>query len=151
MVKDFVMKIQNPRYNESGTIDCEINHPDYGWTPFTASPNDPEQHGRDIFEAVKDIAAPYVPPPDPTPEEILAAERAGWSCTRAQGKLAIGPEIWAKVVALADDPETPWGLKVAIYDTYEWRRLDPDMDALIWAMQLTPEEADDLFRLAMTL
>ena len=89
--------------------------------------------------------------PEPTPEEILAAERAAMICTRAQGKLAIGPEVWAQVVAMADDPETPWGLKVAIYDTYEWRRLDPNMDVLIWAMQLTPEEADDLFRLAMTL
>jgi len=78
-------------------------------------------------------------------------QRAAMICTRAQGKLAIGPEIWAQVVALADDPETPWGLRVAVHDTYEWRRLDPNMDALIWAMQLTPEEADDLFRLAMTL
>ena len=88
---------------------------------------------------------------EPTPEEALQAERAAMICTRAQGKLAIGPEIWAQVVALADDPETPWGLRVAVHDTYEWRRLDPNMDALIWAMQLTPEEADDLFRLAMTL
>ena len=92
--------------------------------------------------------------PNATPEEIAAAleaERASMVCTRAQGKLAIGPEVWAKVVAMADEPETPWGLKVAVYDTYEWRRLDPNMDVLIWAMQLTPEEADDLFRLAMTL
>ena len=96
----------------------------------------------------RDDIAPYAPP---TPEEILAAERAAMVCTRAQGKLAIGPEVWAQVVAMADEPDTPWGLKVAIYDTYEWRRLDPNMDVLIWAMQLTPEEADDLFRLAMTL
>jgi hypothetical protein len=87
----------------------------------------------------------------PTPEEALASERAAMICTRAQGKLAIGPEIWAQVVAMADDPETPWGLRVAVHDTYEWRRLDTNMDALIWAMQLTPEDADDLFRLAMTL
>ena len=97
---------------------------------------------------------PSEPAPAPTPEEIAAAleaERADMVCSRAQGKLAIGPEVWAQVVAMADDPETPWGLKVAIFDTYEWRRLDPNMDVLIWAMQLTPDEADDLFRLAMTL
>jgi hypothetical protein len=55
------------------------------------------------------------------------------------------------VVALADDPDTPWGLKVAVQDTVEWERMDQDMAALIWAMQLTDEQADDLFRLAMTL
>ena len=89
-------------------------------------------------------------PPVPR-EPNIEEQRAAMICTRAQGKLAIGPEVWAQVVAMADEPDTPWGLKVAIFDTYEWRRLDPNMDVLIWAMQLTPEEADDLFRLAMTL
>lgn len=93
-----------------------------------------------------------------TPEEIanaeaqaLIQERAEMSCSRAQGKMAIGADVWAQVEAMANAPETPWALKVVIYDTYEWRRLDPNMDALIWAMGLTQEQADDLFRLATTL
>lgn len=85
------------------------------------------------------------------PAEILAVERASMVCSRRQGKLAIGPEIWDSVEALASAPDTPWGLRVAVYDAIEWRRLDEDMAALIWAMDLTEEEADDLFRLAMTL
>ena len=87
----------------------------------------------------------------PSDAELLAAERAAMKCTRQQGKLALGPTEWAGVVALADDPDTPWGLKVAVQDTVEWERMDQDMAALIWAMQLTDEQADDLFRLAMTL
>lgn len=39
---------RNPVRN-GDVIDCEINHPVYGWVPFTASPEDPEQHGRDLF------------------------------------------------------------------------------------------------------
>ena len=148
MAKDFVMDIRNAKYNHAGTIDCEIKHPRYGWIPFTADPNDVEPLGAQVFERVKGMAGACAPL---TPEETLAYERASMVCSRSQGKLAIGPEIWGQVVALAEDPETPWGLKVAIYDTYEWRRLDPNMDALIWAMDLTQEEADDLFRLAMTL
>ena len=101
------------------------------------------------FDALKDTAHDWHEIPDQSPS--VEEQRASMVCSRAQGKLAIGPEIWGQVVALAEDPETPWGLKVAIYDTYEWRRLDPNMDALIWAMDLTQEEADDLFRLAMTL
>ena len=85
------------------------------------------------------------------PATLLAQERRAMTCSRAQGKTVIGPDIWNQVTALAKDMETPWGLKVVIYDTYVWNRLDPNMDALIWAMGLTPEQADDLFRTAMDL
>ena len=87
----------------------------------------------------------------PDPAEILAAERAAMVCTRQQGKLALGPTVWASVLTMVDDPDTPWGLRVAIEDTVEWRRTDEDMQALVWAMGLSEEQADDLFRLAMTL
>jgi len=87
----------------------------------------------------------------PDPAELLAQERASMVCTRQQGKLALGPTVWASVLALASEPDTPWGLKVAIEDTVEWRRTNEDMQALVWAIGLTEEQADDLFRLAMTL
>ena len=90
-------------------------------------------------------------PQAPTAAEALAVERAAMKCTRQQGKLALGATVWAGVVALADDATTPWGLKVAVSDTVEWERMNQDMAALIWAMQLTDAQADDLFRLAMTL
>lgn len=96
-------------------------------------------------------AGPYIPPPEPTPEEILERERASWWCSRRQGKLVLGEEKWNEVVALADDPDMPWGLRVAVHDTYEWHRNSEEMAALIWAMGLTEEEADDLFRAAMAV
>jgi hypothetical protein len=86
-----------------------------------------------------------------TSEQILTEERYQMTCTRAQGKTAIGAEVWAKVLTIADDPEMPWGLKVVVYDAQVWNRLDANMEALIWAMDLTQEQADDLFRLAMGL
>jgi len=89
--------------------------------------------------------------PQEDPEQELKAWRENASCTRAQGKLAIGPEVWGQVVTMLDDPETPWGLRVAVEDTPVWNRNNEDMAALIWAMGLTEEQADDLFRLAVTL
>jgi hypothetical protein len=86
-----------------------------------------------------------------SPATLVAQERAAMTCSRAQGKTVIGADIWNQVIVLAEDMETLWGLKVVIYDTYVWNRLDPNMDALIWAMGLTPEQADDLFRAAMDL
>jgi hypothetical protein len=84
-------------------------------------------------------------------QPTLAEQRAEMSCSRAQGMVVIGATVWAQVIALAEDPDTPWALKVAVYNTYEWRRLSSDMDTLTWAMNLTPEEADALFVAAMAL
>lgn len=57
-----MIEYRNPAYNENGTIDVEINHPDFGWIPFTASADDVEPHGRQIFNDLQDEAAPYVAP-----------------------------------------------------------------------------------------
>jgi len=70
------MEFRNCKYTESGNIDCEINHPEFGWIPFTASPNDCEEHGREIYaEAIKGEVAPYEPPPPPTDAEFAAQVR----------------------------------------------------------------------------
>lgn len=92
------MEIRNPIFNVFGTIDCEINHPSYGWIPFTADPNDVEQSGRDIHAtALLMGTAPYQPPPPPTPEEeaaALAAERAAMRLTFAQLLIGLVTEAW---------------------------------------------------------
>ncbi|ABE58738.1 DUF4376 domain-containing protein [Chromohalobacter israelensis] len=41
-----------PALNASGGIDCEIDHPDYGWIPFTASPDDDEPAGRALYRRI---------------------------------------------------------------------------------------------------
>lgn len=46
-------EVRHPKYNVDGvTVDCEINHPVFGWVPFTASPSDVEVHGRAIYQAL---------------------------------------------------------------------------------------------------
>lgn len=72
------MLTRNLQYaNTEGTlIDMEIEHPVYGWIPFTASPNDPEEHGRVLYSEAKEgklgQIAPYVEP-EPLPEPIPQA------------------------------------------------------------------------------
>ena len=53
------------KYNENGTIDTEINHPQFGLIPITVSKDDPET--AHIFDKLKDTAEPYTPP-------VLSAE-----------------------------------------------------------------------------
>lgn len=42
---------RNPVRISESAINLELNHPVYGWIPFTASPDDVELHGREIYEA----------------------------------------------------------------------------------------------------
>ncbi|KFF48785.1 hypothetical protein GY26_12330 [Gammaproteobacteria bacterium MFB021] len=43
---------RNPTRHADGTLDCEIEHPELGWIPFTASPDDLEPLGREIHAAI---------------------------------------------------------------------------------------------------
>ena len=141
------MDIRNAQFNAAGTIDCEIDHPRHGWIPFTADPNDVEPLGARVFDAVKDTAAAYVPPPEPTPEEILAAERAAMICTPAQMRLALHRmDLLAQVQGIADsDAEASivWEYATQIV------RTSPLIEAL--GSDFSPEQIDDIFRAAMAV
>ena len=82
------MDIRNPAFTADNRIDCEIEHPNFGWIPFTADPNDPEQHGRDIYAAALEAGpAAYVPP---TQEELDAAAAR---VVRAERDYRLAPEV----------------------------------------------------------
>jgi hypothetical protein len=81
LAEDFVMDYRAPAFNAFGTIDCEIEHPIYGWIPFTCDPNDKgaELDAAAFYAEMRPHAAPYIPPPAPpapTPEEVYARMRA---------------------------------------------------------------------------
>ena len=44
-----MMNYRNACFNDIGTIDCEVEHPVRGWMPFTASPDDVEPFGREMY------------------------------------------------------------------------------------------------------
>jgi hypothetical protein len=76
------MDIRKPVFTAENRIDCEINHPDYGWVPFTADPNDVEKSGREIYKiALAMKPAPYVAPRPvvPTKEEQEALRHAAYT------------------------------------------------------------------------
>ena len=61
------MEFRNPFFSGPSRIDCEIDHPSFGWIPFTATPDDTEPLGSEIYDAAVGLnLAPYVAPqPDP--------------------------------------------------------------------------------------
>ena len=134
------MESRNPVFTETGTIGCEINHPEFGWIPFTASANDVEPLGGELFDRHSGDAAPYVaPPPPPPPIEVL-------ECSPAQMRIALHRAgLLAQVQAIVDaDPEAAilWEYATTI------ERNNPFIDAL-GIGPFAPEQIDDLFRAAM--
>jgi hypothetical protein len=72
------MEYRNAKYiNDNGWIDCEINHSEYGWIPYTLDPNDTDMtiNNNDLLAAMNangDVAA-YVPPTAAEIDAKLAA------------------------------------------------------------------------------
>tara|TARA_R110002124_G_scaffold47714_1_gene141538 strand:+ start:129 stop:530 length:402 start_codon:yes stop_codon:yes gene_type:complete len=75
------MNYRNAKYiNDSGWIDCEIEHPVHGWIPYTLDPADTDMtvNNDDLLAAmtVADDVAAYVPPTQEELDALLAkAER----------------------------------------------------------------------------
>lgn len=152
------MLIRNPIYTADGRIDCEIEHPIHGWVPFTADPNDVEEHGRLIHaDALAMGPAPYVAPP-PRPEPVPRA------ITFAQLLIGLVTEKWITVeegrawrdrvslpaqvqwVIQALPEEEQFAAETRALAPSEILRADPLVAAMGEAAGKTEEEMDDFFR-----
>ncbi|WP_044547581.1 hypothetical protein [Mesorhizobium japonicum] len=123
------MEYRNAAFNQFGTVDLEINHPEYGWIPFTASPDDSEELGREIFASASPIAASYDPkttvPARPMVRKSVVQARiiAAGKMPAAYVALTANPVYFARWFA-PDHPE--------VYCD------DPDAVALVQALGLDP-------------
>lgn len=75
------MEVRAPYLNADGSINCEVNHPLFGWIPFTAREDDVEAHGREIFALAAAMNPPPAPPgPAPDPK-LVGVEFQGVMCS----------------------------------------------------------------------
>ena len=144
-----------PRYNALGTIDCEIEHSQFGWIPFTASEDDPEEHGRSIYQTILDSGEQIAPYEPPSPEEILARERATMVVTRRQAKQqlvikGVYDQIQPAIDAIEDATQRAL-VQIYFNDADTWERLNDDLITLGHAVGLSDEQMDELFRKAALL
>ncbi|RUT80940.1 MULTISPECIES: hypothetical protein [unclassified Mesorhizobium] len=135
------MEYRNPTYNTNGGIDMEVDHPAFGWIPFTASPEDPEELGRTLFEDTKGTAAPYVAPPAPTVEEIRAAmpSLSPRQIRLALNDIGITSADVATQLAGNEAGTIEWN-----YATY-FKRTHPLIVSLTPAFSLTEAQVDSLW------
>lgn len=67
--------VRNPAYNADGYIDLEINHPDYGWIPYTLNMSDEDTTvDNDKLKSIVDTmkVAEYVYPEVPQQDAEVA-------------------------------------------------------------------------------
>ena len=149
------MQTRNPKHNADNTIDMEIEHPVYGWIPFTASPDDVEELGRVLHAAaiageLGPVAA-YIPPPEPTFEERLAAARASATLTRREFfQQLIVWNLYDTVMAMADDPTVPLEVRVDLKEATSFDRTWPTLVQMAHSMGFTDEQLDALFGIEVT-
>ena len=138
-----------------GVIDCEINHPKFGWIPYTLDPADTDQtiNNAALLQAMQanNDVSDYVPPTPPTEAELLAAERAAMKCSRLQGRLVLGEATCDALDAIAADDLTPWAMRQTIQNAIEWSRTSQAMTELGYLLGYSDTQMDDLFRQAMTV
>lgn len=139
------MNVRSPKHATSGSIDCEYNHPVFGWIPFSASPTDSEALGRSIyFKAIAGDFGPISPLPPPPPPVVPQ------KVTRAQFILAL------LQLDLLDDVEAAIAVadratQINYEERLEFERTHPVTLAMAAAMGKTNQDLDALFVLAATL
>lgn len=104
------MNIRNAKRNAVGSVDCEIEHPTYGWIPFTAVAGDPNSD-EVLAEITRQgmVVAPYTAKVK-TPAELEAEASTAAKKTIAQIRADIFPVLLDFVAAL---PGAPVAIKAA--------------------------------------
>jgi hypothetical protein len=141
------MQVRNPIYTSDGRIDMEIEHPVHGWIPFTADPNDPEGHGRELFAKTKagnyGTIAAYVPPPVPPPP-TLEEKRASAALSREAFMLAlVEHDLYDQVEAFV--AAQPKRVQVRFAHAPRFLRTDPELVTLGVMAGFTDEQMDAIF------
>lgn len=138
------MEYRNPQKTAGVAIDCEINHPTYGWIPFTADPNDTGA-AFDVASLYAALAADpntleYVAPPPVVPQSV----------TPRQVRLVLLSQgLLASVEAMIAQQDE--ATRIAWQYASEFRRDDPLLLSLATSLNLTEQQLDDFFIAANTL
>jgi len=138
------MEYRNPKKTAGVAIDCEINHPVFGWIPFTADPADTGA-AFDVASLYAELAADpntleYVAPPPVVPQSV----------TPRQVRLVLLEQgLLASVEAMIAQQDE--ATKISWQYASEFRRNDPLLNQLAINLNLTSQQIDEFFIAAAAL
>lgn len=151
------MAYRNPFRNIYGTIDLELQHPKWGWIPYTASPDDSAEGCRALCAEIEakeaespGHIAPYVG--ESLEERDLRLWREGAEVSMYQCRAALLlTDMLETVESYLSSDEADALDKLAWATARTVRRMSPTMLGVAALLELTEEELDDLFRFAATI
>jgi len=152
MIDGKTISIRSPKYAtaDSRCVDCEINHPEYGWVPFTCDPDDVMPYSKDIYDrAVSLNPATYTSPP-PTDadytnaiqihiDRVAQAKNYSDGVSLASYKDSTNSEWAAEATSFIAWRDAVWAYayqQLAIVSTGQ--RAQPTVDALIGELPAPP-------------
>ncbi|ECD7240577.1 DUF4376 domain-containing protein [Salmonella enterica] len=149
-----IITAKNGVYTESGLINCLVHFESFDdFIPFTASPDDPEAHGRQLYADLKAGKYGPVAPFTVTPEMLTAAKQAkhaeinAWRDAQESGSIifTLNGHKWdcgkasqtrlAPVVAVAKSGALPPGFFWTDADNIDVPMTADELTALEAAMQ----------------
>ncbi|AYD00909.1 hypothetical protein [Neorhizobium sp. NCHU2750] len=140
------MNFKAATYNQYGTIDMEVEHPDFGWIPFTASETDSEDYCRELFAAAVSTALPYVAPVY-TDEERRAmmpalSARQFWM---AAANIDIDKDVIVSAIKanMADGVDRK--MMIAELESGSFERTNPTIIDVMELMSIPAAQVDDLW------
>lgn len=146
--RDLFIEVRDPVRASDSSIDCEVNHRDLGWIPFTASLHDDREYGRELYQRLLNGDYGEV-------QEGVEVVNVPQSITRAQGKYTLISEgLWSNVLSYIDmieDPTQKALAEVALNDTTVWYRDSPFLTLLASGLGLDDGRLDELFVAASTV
>jgi len=134
-----IKSVSNPRWSDQAKtlINCNVTTDITGseLLPFTASPNDPEEVGKEIFQACLEgkygQIAEYAPPPPPPPPPAPTAEE-----NKQRAEVWLAATDWTMNPDVRDESVQPHLLNVSEFKAYRAAlraiAVDPQPGYLDW-------------------
>lgn len=144
-----MIDFKNARYNSNGSFDVDVQLENGGeWFPYTAS-----DEGSPVmlalaqwFDENNPNITPYIPPPDPTPEEIREGmtpiSKRQLRLTLVRNGISLS-ELDAAIDTMGDEAIIEWN------DSSEYRRLNPLLNQVAEYLELSQEQVDAMWQQAL--
>lgn len=146
------MEFRNAKFTGDGRIDIEVNHPVYGWIPYTADASDSDETCRDLHAKAMESGnvAPHEPP---SAEDARSAMPSLTARQLRLGLIANGimpSQVQSVLEAMPEGPSRESALVEWEYAS-SFERTHPLIASVSAGLSLTDEQVDAMWMKAVSL